>query len=268
MYAEVIRRFDGHSIMTMAPGYFGYPYAHEDDAQRAVRTGLEIVQEIAAFATSLERSASVQLAVQVGIHTGGVVVNVKGNDLQHASLPLAEAPPVAMQLHSLADINTVAISQATCQLVEGYFVCHPLGDFALEESSQPLTIYQVQRQTVAQSRFDVAIAKGLTPLVGRAQETALLLERWGQVQEGRGQVVFLSGEAGIGKSRLIQVLKERLAGERYVHLESRGSPYYQHSALQPVLEHLHRLVQWRHDETPEQKIFAWKQRSPPWSSAA
>ena len=255
--AEVIRRFDGHVAQYQGDGlmvYFGYPHAHEDGAQRAVRTGLEMVQEIAAFATSLERQASAQLAVQVGIHTGSMVVNVKGNDLRHASLPLAEAPPVAMQLHSLTGANTVAISQATCKLVEGYFVCHPLGVFVLEESSQPLTVYQVQRETVAQSRFDIAIAKGLAPLVGRTQETALLLERWGQVQEGRGQVVFLSGEAGIGKSRLIQVLKERLAGERYVHLESRGSPYYQHSALQPVLEYLQCLVQWQHDETPEQKI--------------
>jgi DNA-binding winged helix-turn-helix (wHTH) protein len=255
--ANVIRRFDGYVAQSLGDGlmvYFGYPYTHEDDAPRAVRTGLKIVQELGALATSLEQEASIQLAVQVGIHTGSMVIGVRGDSLQRESPFLGEAPTIAAQLHSLAAANTVAISQATCKLVEGYFVCQPLGVFVLEEPSQPLTVYRVQQEIVTHSRFEVARAKGLTPLVGRLQETEFLLERWEQVKEARGQVVLLSGEAGIGKSRLLQVLKERLADEPYVHLESRGSPYYRHSTLQPVIESLQRVMPWLQDEAPQEKL--------------
>ena len=254
---EIIRRFDGH--LRPSPGhgllvYFGYPHAHEDGAYRAVRTGLEIVQDLGALATSLEREARVRLVVQVGIHTGGMVVGANGNGLGGESSSLGEVPEVAMQLHSLAGTNTVAISQATCKLVEGYFVCQPAGVFVLEEHSQPLTVYQARRATAAQSRFEVAITRGLTPLVGREQETGLLLEHWEHVQEGRGRVVLLSGEAGIGKSRLVESLKQHLSHVPHTRLESRCSPYAQHSALQPVIESLQHVLQWRRDDAPGEKL--------------
>jgi class 3 adenylate cyclase/predicted ATPase len=256
---EVIHRLAGYIVQSLGDGllaYFGYPQAHEDDARRAVQTGLRIVQAIEQLGRRFGRERAVRLVVRLGIHTGGVVVGTPGEGAGHEPLTLGETPNLAIQLQGLAGPNTVVISQATWTLVEGYVVCRSLGAFLLEEQTQPqpLVAYQVLQETTAQSRFEVAVSRGLTPFVGRQQEVNLLLERWEQVREGRGQVVLLSGEAGIGKSRLIHVLNERLAGQPQVRLESRGSPYHQHSALQPVIAHLQELLQWRWEETPEEKL--------------
>jgi TOMM system kinase/cyclase fusion protein len=254
---EVFRRFEGYTAQHFGDGllvYFGYPHAHEDDAHRAVRTALEMVRVLGRFNVGLDRERGVKLTVRVGIHTGIVVVGEVGSDDRREQLALGNTPHIAAQLSGLAAPNTVVISPATLKLVEGYFVCQALGSHILEDLPQPLAVYQVLQESATQSRIAVAAATGLTPFVGREQEIELLRERWEQVKDGAGQVVWLSGEAGIGKSRLVQVHYEHLAGEAYLRFESRCSPYYQNSALFPIVEHVQQRLQWSRADTPQAKL--------------
>jgi hypothetical protein len=159
--------------------------------------------------------------------------------------PLAivgETPNIAARLQEKAMPNSVVISPTTCRLVTGLFEYEALGPQTLKGISQPMLAYRVMRESEAQSRFDVAVTTGLTPMVGREQEVGLLLERWARVKEGEGQVVLLSGEPGIGKSRLVQVVKERVTTEGAPRIEFRCSSYHQNSSLYPVIEHLQRLL--------------------------
>jgi class 3 adenylate cyclase/predicted ATPase len=255
--ATVIQRFEGHIAQYLGDGllvYFGYPQAHEDDAQRAVQTGLDIVEAIGTLNTGLEQDKGLRLAVRVGIHTGLVVVGEIGGAGRQEQLALGETPNIAARLQGLAQPDTVVISDRTARLVEGYFTCQPLGAQAIKGLAQPLQVYQVLRASVVQTRLDVAATRGLTPLVGRASEVALLQERWAQVKDGMGQVVVLSGEAGIGKSRLVQVLKEHVAGEAHTCWECRCSPYYQHTALYPIIDFWQRALRWQPEDTAEEKV--------------
>src|SRR5262249_18337262 len=216
----VIRRYEGHIAQHLGDGvlvYFGYPAAHEDDAQRAVRAGLEIVEAIQALPlqhTRLQRP----LQVRIGIHTGLVVVGEIGSSDKREILALGETPNVAARLQALAEPDTVVISGTTYQLVQGLFDCHDLGLHEVKGLSTPLPVYRVLGESGARSRFEVAVRTGLTPLVGRDEELGLLLKRWEQVREGQGQVVLLSGEPGIGKSRLVQVVQERVAQEEMTRI--------------------------------------------------
>jgi tetratricopeptide (TPR) repeat protein len=161
---------------------------------------------------------------------------------------------VAARLQQLATPNTLVISAATYQLIAGYFTCETLGEVPLKGLAQPLHVYRILGTSGAQSRLEIAATRGLTPLVGRAPEVALLGERWARVKAGMGQVVVLVGEAGIGKSRLVRVLKDHVAAEAHTDVECRGSPYYQHTALYPVIDLLQRWLQWRPGEAPEAAI--------------
>src|SRR2546426_2634065 len=201
--AKVIARFEGHIAQYLGDGllvYFGYPLAHEDDAQRAVRAGLGIVEALGQLNTRLARERGVHLAVRLGSHTGLVVVGEVGGGTRQEQLALGETPNLAARLQGLAAPNTLVISAATLQLLGGFFACQSLGTALLKGFAQPLEVYQVLSERTARSRLEALGSTGLTPLVGREQEAALLQERWAQVKEGLGQVVLLSGEAGIGKS--------------------------------------------------------------------
>ncbi|MGH8064174.1 MAG: AAA family ATPase [Candidatus Entotheonellia bacterium] len=255
--AEVIQRFDGHFAQYLGDGlliYFGYPQAHEDDAQRAVRAGLGIVEAMGRLNTRVGARHAVPLQVRLGIHTGLVVVGEMGGSGRQEQLALGDTPNIAARLQGLAAPDTVVLSGATRRLVEAYFTYAELGPQALKGVARPLAVSQVLGESGVQSRLDAAAPRGFTPLVGREQEVGILLERWAQVKDELGQVILLSGEAGIGKSRLVQVLKEQLAGEPYARLEWRCSPYAQQSSLQPVIEYLHRLLRWRHEEVAEEKL--------------
>jgi class 3 adenylate cyclase/DNA-binding winged helix-turn-helix (wHTH) protein/tetratricopeptide (TPR) repeat protein len=250
----VIKRFDGHIAQYLGDGllvYFGYPQAHEDDAQRAVRTGLGIVEALGPLQRRLQKEQKVSLAVRIGIHTGLVVVGDVGEGARHERLALGEAPNLAARLQGLAPPDTVLISATTARLVQGWFVCEALGDQTLKGFAVPMPVYRVLGESGVQSRLDAVGASGLTPLVGREQEVDLLLQRWEDAKQGLGQVVVLSGEAGIGKSRLVRAVQDHLAGEPYIRLECRCLPYAQHSALYPVIDLGRRLLQWQRDEAPD-----------------
>jgi class 3 adenylate cyclase len=255
--AEVIQRFDGRIAQYLGDGllvYFGYPQAHEDDAQRAVRTGLGIIEAMGRLNTRLGRELDVRLAVRVGIHTGLVVVGQMGGGGRHEQLALGETPNLAARLQGVAEPDSVVISAATHRLTQGLFECRDLGPHTLKGISEPVSVYHVWRESVAQSRLELAGPTGLTPLVGRDQEVGLLLERWAQVKDGLGQVVLLSGEAGIGKSRLVQVVKALVAGEPHFRWECRCSPYYQNSALYPVIDLFQRVLQFQEGDSPPEKL--------------
>jgi class 3 adenylate cyclase/tetratricopeptide (TPR) repeat protein/energy-coupling factor transporter ATP-binding protein EcfA2 len=260
--AGVIQRYDGHIAQYLGDGllvYFGWPQAHEDDAQRGVHAGLGIVEAMRDLNTRLEKDKGVRLAVRIGIHTGPVVIGEMGGGGRHERLALGETTNIAARLEGLAQPNTVVISDTTYRLVEGYFRCDDLGMHTLKGVATPIQTYQVLQATGVHGRLDAAMTHGLTPLVGREQETGLLFARWTQVKDGQGQVILLSGEAGIGKSRLVQVLKGHVAEGTHTSLECRSSSYYQNTALYPITDLLQRTLQWQQDETPEGKLTKLEQ---------
>src|SRR5262249_5562193 len=244
---DVIQRYDGHIAQLLGDGllvYFGYPQAHEDDAQRAVRTGLGILDAMGDLNTRLQQDKGIQLALRIGIHTGLVVVGEMGGAGRQELLALGEVPNVCSRIQGLAEPNTLAVSEATYRLVEGYFTCESLGEHLLRGVTQPLNIYRVLGVSGAQGRLDIAQPHGLTPLVDRESEVTLLLERWEQAKAGHGQVVLLSGEPGIGKSRLVQVLKDHVANEPHMRWECRSAEYSQNTALFPLVELFQRLLRF------------------------
>jgi TOMM system kinase/cyclase fusion protein len=254
---EVVQHFDGHVAQLLGDAllvYFGWPQAHEDDAQRAVRTGLGMLEAMQTLNTRLEQDKGIRLAIRVGIHTGLVVVGEMGGGGHHEQLALGGTPNVASRLQGLAGADTVTISAATARLVQGYFDLDDLGEHRLKGVAEPIRVYRVQGETETQSRFEVTARRGLTPLVGREDEVALLLRRWAQSRGGRGQVVLLCGEAGIGKSRLVEVMREHVSRDGAPRIAFRCSPYHTHSALYPVVVHVQRLLQFQRDDTPEVKL--------------
>ncbi len=269
--AEVIARFEGYVAQYLGDGilvYFGYPIAHEDDAQRAVRAGLEMIEALQSAEGSnprlpsnaaerqmkVGRSFKAGLQVRIGLHTGPVVVGEIGSGARREQLALGETPNVAARVQSVAEPNTLALSAATHRLLAGLFDCQDLGTQTLKGLATPMMVYQVLQESTVQHRLDAAPPTGLTPLVGREEELALLHRRWQQVKDREGQVVLLNGgEPGIGRSRLVRELRNRVEQDNAIRIEFRCSPYYQNSALHPAIEHLQRLLHWQKDDTPQTK---------------
>jgi TOMM system kinase/cyclase fusion protein len=251
-------RFEGHIAQLLGDAllvYFGWPVAHEDDAQRAVRAGLQMLEAIGSLNGSLEQKKGVRLAIRIAIHTGLVVVGEIGGSGRQERLALGATPNVAARLEGLAAPNTVVMSASTYQLVQGYFTVEDLGLHTLRGVAAPVQAYQVLQASGVQHRFEVMATHGLTPFVGRDAEIALLSERWRHVLDGMGQVVMLSGEAGIGKSRLVQMLKERVAHEPYTLMEYRCSPYYQHSAFYPIIDFFERILGFTRHDSPGDRLM-------------
>ena len=259
--AAVIERFGGYIAQYLGDGllvYFGYPAAHEDDAQQAIRTGLEILAGLESLNAQLPLTMRARLfhplQVRIGIHTGLVVVGTVGGGARGELLALGKTPNIAARIQEEAEPDTVVISETTHRLVEGLFECEDSGHPELKGISTRLMLYRVVKEGEAQSRFEVAVHKGLTPLVGRAEELVLLQRRWEQAKAGAGQVVLVSGEAGIGKSRLVQELREQLAHEGAILMEFCCSPYHQNSALYPIIEHLQWVLQFQREDTSHTKL--------------
>jgi AAA ATPase domain/Adenylate and Guanylate cyclase catalytic domain len=249
-----IERFEGHVAKYLGDGvlaYFGWPRAHEDDAERAVRAGLELVEAVA----RLEPGTEVCLQARTGIATGQVVVgDLVGAGASRDEAVVGEVPNLAARLERLAEPGAVVISQATRRLVGGIFELDDLGPQRLKGFAAPLVAWRIVGEGRAEGRFEARQSVGLTPLVGREEEIALLLRRWQQARDGEGQVVLLSGEPGIGKSRLVRELRERMAAEPHIRLIHQCSPYHQTSPLHPVIEHLERAAGFARDDPPEARL--------------
>lgn len=253
--ADIIHHYEGHVTQYLDMGlmpYFGSPQAHEDDAQRAVRAGLAILEATQALNTRIAADHGVEIGVRIGIHTGLVVAGEMGAGQRIEQLAMGETPNVAARVQSVAQPGTVVISPTTAHLVAGYFEWEDLGSHTLKGVPEPILLRQVVQESVAKSRLDVAGAR--TSMVGRETEIALLQERWAQSQTGQGQVVFVSGEAGIGKSRLVEALCEQADRDGATLLGLRCSPYYQNSAFYPLTEFFQEWLGFARADSPAVKL--------------
>jgi len=254
--ADVVQRFEGYIAQYLGDGlliYFGWPQAHEDDAPRALHAALGILAAMDGLNHRLPPAAAgVRLTVRIGVHTGEVVVGEVGPDARHERLAIGETPNVAARIQGVAQPGTVAVSDATYPLVRGQFDCVPLGAHALRGLAQPMPVYRIEGTRAAPDRLETS--ETVTQLVGREPEVALLLELWHRATTRRGQVVSLSGEAGIGKSRLVHVLKNHLADVPCTRIDWRGSPYDRNTAFYPVIDMLVRRLAWQAADTPEQRL--------------
>ena len=250
--AEAVRRFGGFVAKYMGDGvliYFGYPHAHEDDAERAVRAGLELIAAVS------ELKAASPLQTRVGIATGLVVVGelIGSGEAQERGI-IGETPNLAARLQGIAEPNVVVIAESTRRLLGSLFELEDLGPKDLKGISGPVRAYAALRASSAEGRFEALHASGLTPLVGRDEELELLLRRWSKAKTGEGQVVLLSGEAGIGKSRLTAALLERLATEPHTRLRYFCSPPHTDSAFYPIIAQMDRAAGLAHDDTPQARL--------------
>lgn len=256
--AKVVEGYEGHIAQYLGDGlliYFGWPQAHENDAERAVYTGLELPQAIDKLNHQLQADYGVQLSVRIGIHTGPVVVGEMGGGSRHEKLALGETPNIAARLEGLAKPNTVVISPATAQLVQRTFVLEELGHHELKGVAEPTMLYAVvgTRETEYDDREEM-MSGGFDALVGRDEEIGLLLRRWEQSKQGQGQVVLISGEAGLGKSSLVEGLRAQVYQEGYTRIAFRCSPYTVNSAMHPVIEHVQRLLGWQREDSAESRL--------------
>jgi class 3 adenylate cyclase/energy-coupling factor transporter ATP-binding protein EcfA2 len=250
--AETVRRFGGFVARMMGDGaliYFGYPAAHEDDAERAVRSGLDLIDAVATL------PAAEPLQVRIGVATGMVVVGdlMRSGEAQGHDI-VGETPNVAARLQAIAEPNTVVIAEATRKLLGNLFELRDLGSKELKGIDGPVPVFAVLRSSSVASHFEAMHAGGLTALVGRDEELDLLLRRWAKVKTGEGQVVLLSGEAGIGKSRLSAALTEALAAEPHTRLRYFCSPQHTDSAFYPIIGQLERAAGFAHGDTPQTKL--------------
>jgi class 3 adenylate cyclase len=252
--AGEVTRFEGHVAKYMGDGvlaYFGYPRAHEDDAERAVRAGLALAEAVGRLATP----AGEPIAARIGIATGLVVVGeLIGDGAAHEQAVVGETPNLAARLQGLAAPGGIIISRRTRRLVGGLFEVADLGPQHLKGFAEPIRAWRVVGISAAENRFEAMHPSGVTPLVGRDHELGLLLDRWDLAKGREGQVVLLSGEPGIGKSSLAQAMHERLAAELHLRLRYHCSPYHVNSALFPVIGQLERAAGFRPEDTPEAKL--------------
>jgi predicted ATPase/class 3 adenylate cyclase len=250
--AETVGRFGGFVAKYMGDGvlvYFGYPRAHEDDAERAVSAGLELVAAV----SSLKTHAALQ--TRVGIATGLVVVgDLIGSGASQEQAIIGDTPNLAARLQAIAEPDSVVIAESTRRLVGNLFELEDLGPQELKGISGPIRAWAAQRPASVEGRFDAMHTSGLTDLVGREEELDLLLRRWSRAKSGDGQVVLLSGEAGIGKSRLTAALLERLATEPHTRLRYFCSPQHTDSAFYPIVSRMERAAGLAHEDTPQAKL--------------
>jgi len=251
--AEIVAGFDGFVAKYMGDGvlvYFGYPRAHEDDAERAVRAGLGVIDAVGRLDVK-----SVNLQARVGIATGLVVVgDLIGEGSAQEQSVAGETPNLAARLQALAEPDAVVIAASTRRLLGELFEYRDLGAVEVKGIAAPVLAWQVLRPSAIASRFEALRGSALTPLVGRDEELDLLLRRWARAKAGDGQVVLVSGEPGIGKSRLAAAVAERLHAEPHLRLRYFCSPYHQDSALYPFIDQLGRAAGFARDDPPAARL--------------
>ena len=249
-----IEQFDGYVARYMGDGllvYFGYPQAHEDDAERAVRAGLGIVDCV----SELEVRDDIELKVRVGIATGLVVAgDIVGEGASEERAVLGDTPNLAARLQSVAPRNGVVIAETTQRLVAGQFVFESLGKQSLKGISTSVTAYRAVGESEAPSRFEAVAERGLIPLIGRDPEIGLLVDRWARAASREAQLILLSGEAGIGKSRIVRGFRELIRDEPHNRVLYYNSPFHQNSSLYPAIDQLERALRFARDDIPEKKL--------------
>ncbi len=250
--AETVRRFGGFVAKYMGDGvlvYFGYPQAHEDDAERAVRAALQLIAAVAGLTTRAP------LQTRVGIATGLVVVGdlLGSGEAQERGI-VGETPNLAARVQALAQPNTVVIADSTRRLLGNLFELQDLGAKELKGITGPVRAFAALRASSVEGRFEALHASGVTALVGREEEAELLLRRWAKAKGGEGQVVLLSGEAGIGKSRLTAALLESVTAEPHTRLRYFCSPQHTDSAFYPIIGQMERAAGLAHDDTAQAKL--------------
>jgi len=259
--AKVIAQFDGYIAKYMGDGvlvYFGYPKAHENEAERAVMSGLGIIEALAEFEPKHARD--VKLAVRIGIATGLVVVGeIIGDGSAEEMTVVGETPNIAARLQGLAKPNTMVIGSATHKLIEAGFRCEDLGDVQLKGIAQPIHAWRVVGLAEAEGEVEESRIGDRLPLVGRDEEIGLLSRRLGQSKEGLGQAVLISGQNGIGKSALAETVGAQAKKEGFAWSTFRFSPYYTNSALYPVIDQIKRRLRWQADDSPYTKLAKLEQ---------
>ena len=245
--AVCITRYEGYVFQRLGDGivaFFGYPLAHEGEAERAIHAGLAIIESL----LKLEVPEVGHLQVRIGVATGLVVVSSAEKGA------VGETMNLASRLQAIAPVNTIVVSERVQRVAGGAFDYADLGEQMLKGIAQPTHAYRIVGLSEAATRFDAATGAQVTPLVGREQELGLLLERWSLAQDGEGQVVLLSGEPGIGKSRILSTLRERLEAQGAQALRFQCSPYYINSAFWPSIDNFERALKFRRDESSESKL--------------
>lgn len=251
---DAIRRYEGHIARFMGDGilaYFGFPRAHEDDAERGVKAGLEIVESVPALIIpNAER-----LEVRIGVASGLVVVgDLIGEGPAREFALVGNAPNLAARLQTLANPNQVLVAPRTRHLLGRLFEFSDLGEHNLKGFERPIRVWRALAPSTVPTRFEARTSSHLTPLVDRQAELRLLQKRYSKAKRGKGQVVLISGEPGIGKSRLIQALRNRLAGERHGFLSFQCSSYHASSALHPVIHYLEVAAGITRDTAPASRL--------------
>jgi class 3 adenylate cyclase len=251
--ADVVRGFEGFVAKYMGDGvlvYFGYPRAHEDDAERAVRAGLGVVDAVGRLDVK-----SVELQARVGIATGLVVVGgLIGEGSAQEQSVVGETPNLAARLQTLAEPNAVFVAASTRRLLGDLFEYRDLGAVEVKGIAAPVPVWQVLRPSAVESRFEALRGSALTPLVGRDEEIDLLLRRWARAKASDGQVVLVSGEPGIGKSRITAALEERLGAAPHLRRRYFCSLYHRDSALYPFIDQLARAAGFARDDVPATRL--------------
>ena len=255
--SAAIRRYDGFVAKYMGDGilvYFGYPRAHEDEAERSVRAGLDIVNAMAELNAAVPRPPGVELAVRIGIATGPVIVGDQiGEGTASETAVVGETPNLAARLQALAQPNHIFVSSATRAMLGDQFELEDLGAYELKGFPEPAPVWRVLSARDVESRFAATRTGSTAPLVGRQEEMGLLLRAWDGSCHGRGQVVLIQGEAGVGKSRLVEGLREATARD-HIWVAMRCSPFHTASAFHPIIEHLKRVFGWEPEDTARQHL--------------
>ena len=251
---EAITRFGGYVAKYLGDGvmaYFGWPEAHDNDAERAARAGLAILDGITALNDRDANCDRPNLSVRVGIDTGTVVIGKGGGS---DSEVFGDAANIAARAQSSADPDTVIVTPAVNRLVAGLFVVEERGVHQLKGIAEAVRLYRIVRLSSVRNRLAASMVRGLSPFVGREDETRLLWSRWERASEGEGQVLLITGEAGIGKSRLVRQFRKRLAPTPHLWIECAGSPYFQNTPFYPIADMLQQGFAQRGDGSDAAKL--------------